>query len=36
MADIVKLLGEEGEKLLAHVCRGIPKTRLHVPGPDFI
>jgi class I fructose-bisphosphate aldolase len=36
MADIVKLLGEEGEKLLAHVCRGIPKARLHVPGPDFI
>jgi class I fructose-bisphosphate aldolase len=36
MSDIVELLGEEGEKLLAHVCKGIPKARLHLPGPDFI
>jgi len=36
MTDIVKLLGEESEGLLSHVCQGIPKSRLHLPGPDFI
>lgn len=36
MSDIVKLLGEESDKLLTHVCKGIPKARLHLPGPDFI
>jgi class I fructose-bisphosphate aldolase len=30
------LLGAEAEGLLSHVCRGIPKSRLHVPGPDVI
>ncbi len=36
MTDIVKLLGEESTGLLTHVCQGIPKSRLHLPGPDFI
>ena len=36
MTDIQKMLGDEAETLLSHVCRGIPKERLHVPGPDFI
>ncbi|MFZ5508611.1 MAG: class I fructose-bisphosphate aldolase [Pseudomonadota bacterium] len=36
MTDIVKLLGEEAETLLGHVCKGIPKERLHLPGPDFV
>ncbi|MEW5890046.1 MAG: class I fructose-bisphosphate aldolase [Pseudomonadota bacterium] len=36
MTDIIKLLGEEAETLLSHVCRGIPKERLHLPGPDFV
>ncbi len=36
MTDIVKLLGGESEGLLSHVCQGIPKSRLHVPGTDFI
>jgi class I fructose-bisphosphate aldolase len=36
MADILELLGEEKETLLSHVCGGIPKERLHAPGPDFI
>lgn len=36
MTDLASLLGEEAETLLSHTCRGIPKERLHLPGPDFI
>ena len=36
MIDIDSLLGEEGPTLFNHVCTGIPKDRLHLPGPDFI
>jgi class I fructose-bisphosphate aldolase len=36
MTDILDLLGDEGGKLLSHVCRGIPRERLHLPGADFI
>ncbi len=36
MTDIMTLLGEESEHLLSHVCRGIPRERLQVPGPDYI
>lgn len=36
MTDIQGLLGAEGEFLLGHVCRGIPKEMLHPPGPDFV
>ncbi len=36
MTDIVSLLGPESDDLLSHVCRGIPKSGLHAPGPDFI
>lgn len=36
MTDIVNLLGQEADQLLAHVCQGIPKANLHAPGPDFI
>jgi fructose-bisphosphate aldolase (EC 4.1.2.13) len=36
MTDIVKLLGDEADKLLKHECRGIPKARLHLPGADFV
>ena len=34
--DIQGLLGAEGEGLLSHVCKGIPKESLHLPGPDFV
>jgi class I fructose-bisphosphate aldolase len=30
------ILGSEAENLLSHVCKGIPKERIHVPGPDYI
>ncbi|MBK9160701.1 MAG: class I fructose-bisphosphate aldolase [Nitrosomonadales bacterium] len=36
MTDIIKLLGEEAESLLAHRCTGIPKESLHPPGPDYV
>jgi fructose-bisphosphate aldolase, class I len=36
MIDITSLLGAESDLLLAHTCKGIPRERLHVPGPDFI
>ncbi len=33
--SIESILGEEAN-LLTHVCRTIPKERLHLPGPNFI
>lgn len=30
------ILGKEGDELLSHECRTIPKSQLHLPGPDFI
>jgi class I fructose-bisphosphate aldolase len=34
--DIAALLGADADKLLSHVCKGIPKELLHLPGPDFV
>src|SRR3954451_4879499 len=34
--DIEGLLGGEAANLLNHVCKGIPKETLHLPGPDFV
>jgi len=34
--DIQKILGKNSDNLLAHVCNTIPKSRLHVPGPDWV
>lgn len=36
MTNITTLLGAEAEPLLSHVCHGIPKDALNLPGPDFI
>ena len=36
MTDIQALLGNEADGLLNHTCEGIPRTRLHLPGPDYI
>jgi len=37
MSDwIIKLLGDEGQNLLEHRCRTVPKEQLILPGPDFI
>ncbi|MBI4603252.1 MAG: class I fructose-bisphosphate aldolase [Planctomycetes bacterium] len=29
-------LGSEADALLSHVCKGIKKESLHLPGPDFV
>jgi fructose-bisphosphate aldolase, class I len=34
--EILKLLGDDAKALLEHVCKGITKDRLHLPGPDFV
>lgn len=36
MTDIQGLLGEETGFLLEHVCQGIPRAMLQLPGPDFV
>ncbi|EMR02488.1 class I fructose-bisphosphate aldolase [Cesiribacter andamanensis] len=33
---IEQLLGQEAESLLSHECKTIAKSRLHLPGADFI
>jgi len=36
MTDIAAILGKEADGLLGHVCKGIPKASLNLPGPDFV
>lgn len=36
MTDIQQILAKEADTLLSHCCEGIPKGRLHIPGPDYI
>jgi len=36
MDRIVQWLGKDADSLLNHVCRTVPKERLHLPGPDFV
>ncbi|MBX3110715.1 MAG: class I fructose-bisphosphate aldolase [Fimbriimonadaceae bacterium] len=33
---IAATLGKEGEGLLTHVCKTVPKESLHLPGADFV
>ena len=35
-AAIEDLLGSEADSLLNHTCTGIPKERLHIPGPKSV
>jgi fructose-bisphosphate aldolase, class I len=35
-AEIEKLLGSKAHNLLSHVCKTIPKEKLHIPGPDWV
>ncbi|MFW9784115.1 MAG: fructose-bisphosphate aldolase, partial [Candidatus Heimdallarchaeota archaeon] len=34
--EIKNLLGSNANNLLNHICTGIPKEKIHSPGPDFI
>lgn len=33
---IEELLGNEAQTLLSYECKGVPKSGLHLPGPDFV
>ena len=33
---IAEYLGGDARGLLDHACKGIPKSTLHLPGPDFV
>src|SRR5882724_8847836 len=36
LSDIEKRLGSKAKDLLTHVCKTIPKERLHLPGSDWV
>jgi class I fructose-bisphosphate aldolase len=36
MSNYEQLVGPEARGLLEHVCKGIPREKLHLPGPDFL
>jgi class I fructose-bisphosphate aldolase len=36
LARIQKLLGPKAKNLLSHVCKTVPKDRLHIPGSDWV
>jgi len=36
MTNIPALLGSEADNLLSHKCNTIPRSDLHIPGPDYI
>jgi len=36
MTDIQTILADEADDLLSHICQGIPKELMHVPGPDYV
>lgn len=36
MTAITAILGNESDSLLNHVCEGIPKCGIHIPGSDFV
>jgi fructose-bisphosphate aldolase, class I len=35
-AKIIELLGDQADSLLNHVCNGITKDDIHLPGPDHV
>ncbi len=35
-AEIQKILGKKGDDLLSHVCKTVPKEKLHIPGGDWV
>ena len=36
LSRIEELLGAEAEALLTYQAQGVPKTSLHLPGPNFV
>ena len=35
-AKLEELLGKDASNLLEHKCETVPKSQLHLPGPDFV
>ncbi len=35
-SQVMELLGNKADDLLGHVCKGIPKESLYLPGPRFV
>ena len=33
---LVDLLGDQKDSLLKHTCKTVDKSKLHLPGPDFV
>jgi len=36
LSRLESILGNEAQGLLQHACQTIPKSQLHLPGPDFV
>ena len=36
LSKLESILGNDAASLLQHECKTIPKSQLHLPGPDFI
>jgi class I fructose-bisphosphate aldolase len=36
MSKLEEILGGEAEDLLAHQCKTVPKSMLHLPGPSYV
>jgi class I fructose-bisphosphate aldolase len=36
LSKIEELLGDQAKALLEHTCNTVPKSDLHLPGPDFV
>ncbi|TMD86008.1 MAG: fructose-bisphosphate aldolase, partial [Chloroflexi bacterium] len=36
LGKLQSILGNDAASLLQHECKTIPKSQLHLPGPDFI
>ena len=36
MIDIANILADEAASILEHTCATIPKSAIHMPGPDYI
>src|SRR5438132_3282857 len=36
LSKLESILGDDAASLLQHECKTIPKSQLHLPGPDFV
>jgi fructose-bisphosphate aldolase, class I len=36
LSKLESILGDDAKRLLEHTCQTVPKSQLHLPGPDFV